>query len=211
MHLWVNRLTMLYTAISWKVVGKSAHDYPERYCGWFLVHCFSKKFEIMAREAMDLCLQMLKESNKSWFDSYSVRNSVLIISHNTFRDCHVHSYSDNLSRNNCKHKLKHVLSKKLIKYDFLHGKKILDAQGDAYLSDASKYASPSCHIAHRWLTLKRKWSMTSSEIIFSETTGQAYFLDVTGHTSPSRSEHTRWQVATTSHGDRSLRVYRWDD
>ena len=61
---------------------------------------------------MDLCLQMLKESNKNWFDSYSVRNSVLIISHNTFRDCRVHSYSDNLSRNNCKHKLKHVLSKK---------------------------------------------------------------------------------------------------
>ena len=114
MHLWFNLFTMLYTAILRKVVGKSARDNPERYCVWFLVHCFSKKFEIMAREAMDLCLQMLKESNKSWFDSYSVRNRVLIISHNTFRDCCVHSYSGNLSRNNCKHKLKHVLSKKLI-------------------------------------------------------------------------------------------------
>ena len=30
-----------------------------------------------------------KESNKSRFDSYSVRNSVLIISHITFRDCRV--------------------------------------------------------------------------------------------------------------------------
>ena len=39
---------------------------------------------------------MLKESNKSRFDSYSVRNSVLIISHNNFRDCRVHSFSDNL-------------------------------------------------------------------------------------------------------------------
>ena len=73
-----------------------------RYCGWFLVHCFSKKFQTMAREAMDVCLRVLKESNKSRFDSYSVRNSVLIISHITFRDCRVHSFSDNLSRNSCK-------------------------------------------------------------------------------------------------------------
>ena len=51
---------------------KSARDNSERYCGWVLVHGFSKKFEIIAREAMDLCLRMLKESNKSRFDSYSV-------------------------------------------------------------------------------------------------------------------------------------------
>jgi len=44
----------------------------------------------MALEAMDLCLRLLKEGNKSKFDSYSVRNSVLIISHITFRDCRVH-------------------------------------------------------------------------------------------------------------------------
>ena len=30
---------------------------------------------------MDLCMKVLKESNKTKFDSYSVRNSVLIISH----------------------------------------------------------------------------------------------------------------------------------
>ena len=53
----------------------------------------------MAREAMDVCLRVLKESNKSRFDSYSVRNSVLIISHITFRDCRLHIFSDNLSRN----------------------------------------------------------------------------------------------------------------
>ena len=46
----------------------------------------------MAREAMDVCLRVLKESNKSRFDSYSVRNSVLIISHITFRDCRVHIF-----------------------------------------------------------------------------------------------------------------------
>ena len=49
-------------------------------------------------KARDVCLRVLKESNKSRFDSYSVRNSVLIISHITFRDCRAHIFSDNLSR-----------------------------------------------------------------------------------------------------------------
>ena len=52
---------------------------------------------------MDICLRMLKESNKSRFDSYSVRNSVLIISHITFRDYRVHISSDNLTQNSCIH------------------------------------------------------------------------------------------------------------
>ena len=55
----------------------------------------------MAREAMDLCLRVLKESNKSRFDSYSVNNSVLIISHITLLDCRAHIFSDNFSRNRC--------------------------------------------------------------------------------------------------------------
>ena len=53
----------------------------------------------MTREAMDL--RVLKESSKSRFDSYSVTNRILIISHNTFQDCRVHIFSDNLSRNSC--------------------------------------------------------------------------------------------------------------
>ena len=81
-----------YTAILRKVVGKSARNNPERYCRWFWVHCSSKKFERMAREVMDVCLQVLKESNKGRFDSYNVRNSVLIISQITFRDCRVHIF-----------------------------------------------------------------------------------------------------------------------
>ena len=36
---------------------------------------------------MDICLLVVKESNKSRFDSYSVRNSVLLISYITFREC----------------------------------------------------------------------------------------------------------------------------
>ena len=45
-----------------------------------------------AREAIAVCLWVLKESNNRRFDSYSVRNSVLIISHMTFRDCRVHIF-----------------------------------------------------------------------------------------------------------------------
>ena len=41
---------------------------------------------------MDLCLRVLKESNKSRFDSYSVRNSVMIISQIAFRDCRVYNF-----------------------------------------------------------------------------------------------------------------------
>ena len=88
-----------YTAISWKVLGKSVSNNPERYCGWFRVHCSSKNFERMALQAIDLYLRVLKESKKSRCGSYSVRNSVLIISHIAFRDCRVHIFSDNLSRN----------------------------------------------------------------------------------------------------------------
>ena len=84
-----------YTAISRKVVGKSARDNPERCCGWFWVHCSSKKFERMAREAVDICLRVLKESIKTRFDSYSVKNRELFVSHITFRDCPVHIFSDN--------------------------------------------------------------------------------------------------------------------
>ena len=53
----------------------------KRYCGWFWVFCSSKKFGRMAREAIEVCLPVLMESNKRRRDSYSVRNSVLIISH----------------------------------------------------------------------------------------------------------------------------------
>ena len=55
----------------------------------------------MAREALEVCLSVLKESNKSRFDSYSVRNSVLTISHITFQDCRMYIFSDNVSRNSC--------------------------------------------------------------------------------------------------------------
>ena len=41
-----------------------------------------------------------KRNQRSRLDSYSVRNSVLSISHAAFWDCRVHSFFDNFSRNN---------------------------------------------------------------------------------------------------------------
>ena len=46
----------------------------------------------MAREAIDVCLLMLKESTNGRFDSYRVKNSVLIISQITVRDCREHIF-----------------------------------------------------------------------------------------------------------------------
>ena len=53
---------------------------------------FKESQDRMAAEATDLCLRVLKESNKSRSDSCQGGNSVLIISHITFRDCRVHIF-----------------------------------------------------------------------------------------------------------------------
>ena len=69
--------------------------------GGFEFSFFQRNLKELARKAMEMCLRVLKKSNNSRIDSYSVRNSVLIISHITFWDCRVHSFYDNLSRNSC--------------------------------------------------------------------------------------------------------------
>ena len=43
---------------------------------------------------MGVCLRVLKESNKRIFDSYIARNSALIVSNITFRDCREHIFAD---------------------------------------------------------------------------------------------------------------------
>ena len=70
--------------------------------GGFEFSVFQRNLKELARNTMEVCFRVLKESNKSRIDSYSRQeqfNSVLIISHITFRDCRVHIFSDNLSRN----------------------------------------------------------------------------------------------------------------
>ena len=61
MMMMVMIMMMMYTAISKKVVGKSARDNLKRYCGW-LSSLFFTEIERMALEAMDICSRVLKES-----------------------------------------------------------------------------------------------------------------------------------------------------
>ena len=69
--------------------------------GWWLLR-LSAKILALLRVSVNFN-QLRLTSNKSRFNSYNVRNSVLIISHITFRDCRVHIFSDDLSRNICIH------------------------------------------------------------------------------------------------------------
>ena len=106
--LWLSRLdrvdpaerVKVFTAISRKVVGKSARDNPERYSGWFWVQCSSKKFEKMAQEAMDVCWRVLRNATKV--------GSTATVSGTVYRSYPILpfgsvacSFSDNLSRNCC--------------------------------------------------------------------------------------------------------------
>ena len=57
------------------------------------MHCTSKKFERMARQATDICFRVLKENNKSIGSIGTVvKNSAWIISHINVRDFCVHIF-----------------------------------------------------------------------------------------------------------------------
>ena len=105
---WLNRkeregISHLHTAISSKVVGKSARDNPERCCGWFWVHSVLrrnlKEWHEGPRTYVFECYR--KAANVGSTATLFVRNTVLTISHITSRDCRVHVFSDNLSRKSC--------------------------------------------------------------------------------------------------------------
>ena len=96
------RFIRIHTQLFRERLSEKVHKtIPKGIAGDFEFTIFSMKFERMAQKAMDIHLQVLKERNKSSFDSNSVRNSVLIMSHITSRDCHMHIFSDNLSQNSC--------------------------------------------------------------------------------------------------------------
>ena len=69
--LTVSTLNVAYTAISRKVVGKVHATIPKGIVGSFEFSVFQRNLKELARKAMEMCLRMLKESNKSRFDSYS--------------------------------------------------------------------------------------------------------------------------------------------
>ena len=74
---------------------------PKGIVGGFEFTVFQRSLKEWHERPWTVCLRVLKESNKSRFDSYSVRNSALIIFHVTFRDGRLHIFSDNFSRNSC--------------------------------------------------------------------------------------------------------------
>ena len=76
---------VVYSYFEKGVLGKGAHDWSPKAL-WVVLSAMSlHKFERMVREAVDICLWVLKESNKSRFNTYSVGNS-------TSRDCRVHIF-----------------------------------------------------------------------------------------------------------------------
>ena len=90
----------------WERLSEKVHAIiPEGIVGGFEFIVLQRHLREWHERLIDVCLRMLKESDKSCFDSYSVRNSELIVSHITFRDYREHIFSDNLSRNSCMYDL----------------------------------------------------------------------------------------------------------
>ena len=65
--------------------------------GGFDFSFFQRNLKELLRKAMEMCLRVAKVGSTATV----VRNSVLTIFHITFRDCRVHIFSHNLSRNSC--------------------------------------------------------------------------------------------------------------
>ena len=75
---------------------------PKGIVGGFEFSVLQRNLKELARNAMEMCFRVLKESNKSRFDSYSRQEQCIDhIPVITFRDCRVHIFTDNLSRNSC--------------------------------------------------------------------------------------------------------------
>ena len=94
----MSRIQLFWERLSFEVYATT----PKGIVEGFEFTVFQRNLKEWQERPWTLSLQMLKERNKSRFDSYSVRNSVLSVSHLTFPDnCRVHIFSDNLSQNSC--------------------------------------------------------------------------------------------------------------
>ena len=74
---------------------------PKGIVGGFEFTVLQRNLKELARKAMKMCLRVLTESNKSRFDSYSRQEQCIDHIPYYLRDCRVHIFSDNLSRNSC--------------------------------------------------------------------------------------------------------------
>ena len=136
----INAKCCFNTAILRKVVGKSARDNSERYCGWLWGHFSSKKFERMVREATDICLRVLKGSNNSRFNNYS--------QYEQFID-HIPYYLSELSR---AHFFRQPFSKKL--YTFHCQRKIV------YCLSRSNFIYMYARVYCIYVHIKTSWNLS---------------------------------------------------
>ena len=94
-----------YTAISRKVVGKVLATIPKGIVGGFeLLTVFQRNLKERHAKAMDICLRVLKESNKSRFDSYSRQEQCIDHIQYFLSGLSRAHFSDNLSWNSCRMK-----------------------------------------------------------------------------------------------------------
>ena len=69
--------------------------------GGFEFSVFQRNLKQLARKAMEMCLRVLKESNKSMFDSYSCQEQCIDHIPYYLSGLSRAHFSDNLSRNSC--------------------------------------------------------------------------------------------------------------
>ena len=67
--------------------------------GGFEFTVLQRNLKELARKAMEMCLRVLQESNKSRFDSYSPQEQC--IDHIPLSGLSLENFPDNLSRNSC--------------------------------------------------------------------------------------------------------------
>ena len=80
---------------------------PKGIVGGFEFSVFQRNLKELARKAMEMCLRVLKESNKSRFDRYSRQKQCIDHIPYYLSALSLAHFSDNLSRNSC------ILIKKL--------------------------------------------------------------------------------------------------
>ena len=90
-------LNLLYTAISRKVHATILKGI----LGGFEFSFFQRNLKELVRKAMEMCLRVLKESNKSRIDSYSRQEQCIDHIPYYLPGLSLHVFSHNLSRNSC--------------------------------------------------------------------------------------------------------------
>ena len=103
---------------------------PKGIVGGFEFSVLQRNLKELARKAMEMCFRVLKESNKSRFDSYSCQEQGIDHIPYCLSGLSRAHFSDNLSRNNCIHSPKWsrmqllpqillILFKTFLKYNLL--------------------------------------------------------------------------------------------